>query len=303
MLAAVKPPTRTSMPDDGMSVLRRRLTRSVVALSCGELNGNTCQDQVPGANSSPLVMKAMSVSSINLSRNALAVSIVRVGSVLTRISGPVPPAPNPRAIRSYALRAVLSLGRFPVSPNPSRIDVSGAASRSSTSNPRISGGQGRRWMNRLHRYQNCCCRGFRWRCGRWIRSDVPNRRVLTTITRVAITTAPSSAKPRAIPVKTPTNESSTNAPTAIAAALDVSSIRWPANPIRAGSSVIEASIINKTLIADAAASPRTNDSPMMNSPNNEMITVMPAKMTARPEESTAWMTASSGSRPACRCSR
>ena len=52
------------------------------------------------------------------------------------------------------------------------------------------------------------------------------------MTMMPTTTAPSSAKPRAIPVNTPTRASTTNAPTAMAAALDVWSIRWPANPMQ-----------------------------------------------------------------------
>ena len=55
----------------------------------------------------------------------------------------------------------------------------------------------------------------------------------------------------------------------------------------AGSSVSAASIITSTLTALATAKPRTKASPMMNRPSNEIITVMPAKMTARPDESTA----------------
>ncbi len=104
-------------------------------------------------------------------------------------------------------------------------------------------------------------------------------------------------------MNTPVIASTTKAPTAIAAARDVSSMRLPAKPISAGSSVIAATIITSTLTALATASPRTKERPMMNRPSNEIITVMPAKMTARPEESTAWTMASSGSIPAWKFSR
>ncbi len=121
--------------------------------------------------------------------------------------------------------------------------------------PTSNGGHGRRWMRRLQRYQNCCSRGLtRW-CGMCLRSDRPKGRKLPPTTSAAITNASPNAAPSFKPVNTPTMASNTNAPTAIAAARDVSSIRRPAMPINAGSSVIDAIIITSTLRALATARP------------------------------------------------
>ena len=47
--------------------------------------------------------------------------------------------------------------------------------------------------------------------------------------------------------------------------------------------MIAAIIIISTPVAPAIARPRTNSSPITNRPSSEIMTVMPAKRTARPE--------------------
>ena len=70
-----------------------------------------------------------------------------------------------------------------------------------------------------------------------------------------------------------------------------------------GSSVTDAIIITKTPTTAPIARPRANASPITNKPRSEMITVMPAKITARPDVSTASTTASSTVRPSASPSR
>ena len=83
----------------------------------------------------------------------------------------------------------------------------------------------------------------------------------------------------------------------------VNSIRWPAKPRRAGSSVSEATAVTATTVAAAAASPVTNARPMRTMPSSEMTTVVPANATARPAVSRATTVASSIEAPLCRFSR
>ncbi len=74
----------------------------------------------------------------------------------------------------------------------------------------------------------------------------------------------------------------------------------PTKPSTAGSSVTAAATVSATTAAAPMPSPLMNDSPIASMPSNAMITVSPAKSTARPDVSIAVTTASSGSRPACR---
>ena len=62
----------------------------------------------------------------------------------------------------------------------------------------------------------------------------------------------------------------------------VTSTRSPTKPSSAGSSVTDASMVNNTVIDAPIAKPFMNDTPMINMPNSEMTTVVPAKITARP---------------------
>ena len=77
----------------------------------------------------------------------------------------------------------------------------------------------------------------------------------------------------------------------------------PTNPSMAGRSVRLASIVISTPTAMPTASPRTIDRPIVNRPSTAMITVMPAKSTARPAVSSARTVDRSGSDPDCRPSR
>ena len=81
------------------------------------------------------------------------------------------------------------------------------------------------------------------------------------------------------------------------------SILVPTHPRSAGSSVSEPRIIISTPMAEAMATPVTKLRPMRVSPSSEMITVMPAKSTARPLVSIDSATASSTPRPSLSPSR
>ncbi len=95
----------------------------------------------------------------------------------------------------------------------------------------------------------------------------------------------------------------TNSATPVAAAFEVVWIRVPVIASSAGSRVIDASIITSTPIALEMARPFTKAMPINSKPSSEMITVMPANTTARPDESTEATIAVSGSSPIARCSR
>ena len=77
----------------------------------------------------------------------------------------------------------------------------------------------------------------------------------------------------------------------------------PTKPSTAGNSVIDATIVMSTPSEIAMATPRLLDSFMSSRPRIEIITVVPAKRTARPAVSTARTTAPSGSSPARNASR
>ncbi len=71
----------------------------------------------------------------------------------------------------------------------------------------------------------------------------------------------------------------------------------PTKPSTAGSRVTAASTVHATTAAEPMPRPLMNDRRMASMPTRAMITVRPAKSTARPEVSMAVTTASSGSRP------
>ena len=83
----------------------------------------------------------------------------------------------------------------------------------------------------------------------------------------------------------------------------VSSIRWPANPSSAGSSVSEATTVMATTTAALTARPWMKLMPITTMPRNDTTTVTPAKATARPAVSIAMDVASSGVWPWWRFSR
>ena len=126
----------------------------------------------------------------------------------------------------------------------------------------------------------------------------------TKLTAVIATapTRPSKSTGSEWKIIAPNAQSTTTASAAIAARV-VTSMRCFTMPRSAGSKVTDASIMTSTPIAAPVASPRTNDKPMMYKPSSEIMTVTPAKRTARPLVSTASTTASSTDIPACRPSR
>ena len=67
----------------------------------------------------------------------------------------------------------------------------------------------------------------------------------------------------------------------------VTSTRSPANPRSAGSRVSDATTVVATTSAAEMARPETNETPMTSIPRNEITTVAPAKVTARPAVSIA----------------
>ena len=83
------------------------------------------------------------------------------------------------------------------------------------------------------------------------------------------------------------NTATTITATVISAARVVLSMRAPTQPSSAGSSVSDASTISSTPTADAMATPVTNARPISDRPSRAMMTVVPAKITARPLVSSA----------------
>ena len=74
-------------------------------------------------------------------------------------------------------------------------------------------------------------------------------------------------------------------------------------PSIAGSNVTDASITTSTADTAPTASPRRKPRFITNRPSSEMITVQPAKITARPDVVIAVMTARRGSSPSCSAAR
>ncbi len=72
----------------------------------------------------------------------------------------------------------------------------------------------------------------------------------------------------------------------------------PTKPSTAGNKVTAAATVRATTAAAPIPRPLMNESPIASMPSNAMITVSPAKSTARPDVSIAVITASSGPRPA-----
>ena len=74
-------------------------------------------------------------------------------------------------------------------------------------------------------------------------------------------------------------------------------MRLPTIVMSEGRSVIDAIIITATAMAIPIANPLTNDKPIARRPSSAMITVEPAKSTARPDVSIASTTDSSMESP------
>ena len=119
---------------------------------------------------------------------------------------------------------------------------------------------------------------------------------------ISTKTAPMSAM-SAVSVITATNEQAINPTRAMSAAHVVTPMRCFTMASNEGNNVTEANIMINTPTTAPIANPRANASPMTNNPSNEMMTVIPAKITARPEVSTASITASSTVRPSASPSR
>ena len=105
-----------------------------------------------------------------------------------------------------------------------------------------------------------------------------------------------------MPSPTPTSAIAAN-PAAIRPRHFVRSMLRPANPSRAGSRVIDASTVKRTVRDAVRPRPPTNPMPMKNMPNSETTTVAPANTTERPAVSIAMPIDSRVSWPACSCSR
>ncbi len=85
---------------------------------------------------------------------------------------------------------------------------------------------------------------------------------------------------------TPTSATATK-PAAMRPRQRVSSIRLPAKPTSAGSSVSDAATVTATTDAAPIARPVTKVTPMRSMPSSEMTTVVPANSTDRPAVSRA----------------
>ena len=120
----------------------------------------------------------------------------------------------------------------------------------------------------------------------------------STTTASSTATKASSGNPR----PTPSSATATS-PAAISPRQRVTSMRSRTKPSSAGSSVTAAIIVTPTVTAAPIASPVMNDSPISSIPSSEIITVRPAKITARPAVSIAVRVACSGVLPASRPSR
>ena len=66
-------------------------------------------------------------------------------------SGPLVPGPKPVAMRSYACRCVVDVGRLPSSDSPRRIDSTGHAITSRISTPAMANGHACRATSVAHR--------------------------------------------------------------------------------------------------------------------------------------------------------
>jgi len=154
-------------------------------------------------------------------------------------------------------------------------------------------------MKRLQRYQNVNSLAFWTRFGNAMRNGLTTK--LINVMRTA--EAMPAKKIGSDSATTETKAKTTNAISAINAARVVTSIRCLTIANSEGNKVIDAIIMSNTPMTAPIARPRANARPMRKSPRSEMITVMPAKMTARPEVSTASTTASSTLRPFSRPSR
>ena len=159
-LAATIPPTATvrSVPAmaSGIAVSRSVSTRSSVASSWGEVVGTTVSTAV-----SPASLRTGAVTRATPSTAPSSVPTAWLEASSSRpeapwtvtIIGAAKPGPKPSASRSYAWWVVEAGGSFWASGNPRRMPRRGAASARRTASPPIAANQGRRWTNRLHRYQ------------------------------------------------------------------------------------------------------------------------------------------------------
>ena len=184
---------------------------------------------------------------------------------------------------SYARRTVVDSGALPLSPKPRRIDASGALRVRRKIVAAIADVHGRRWTSRLHRYQKVSCFGLRLRCGIGTRNGL-----IKKLNNVTTTVKETARRKSGIECETTAkNETMTKNARAMSAARVVTSIRRSTMARSEGSNVIDAIIMISTPMTAPMASPRANARPMTNSPSSEMITVIPAKITARPDVSTA----------------
>ena len=163
--------------------------------------------------------------------------------------------------------------------------------------PVASERQGWAWISRLQRYASVRSVGTCARRG--------TRRLSAGTKRPPMNTAIASGAPsRSGRRPSPTPSSAIESRPADASAYQrVTSTRSPARPSNAGSRVTEASIVTATVVAAPIPRPEMKARPMSSMPSNEMTTVSPAKMTARPAVFRAAAVASSGESPAWRPSR
>ena len=157
----------------------------------------------------------------------------------------------------------------------------GAASVSSSTAPTDSPTQGCAWTSRLQRQASVRCSGRGARRGTIPRSGGSTDPASNT-TSASGTPSSSGRNPR----PTPSRASAPN-PAAISPRQRVISMRSRTNPISAGSSVTEATIVAATVSVALTASPVTKGSPTRTMPSSEITTIVPANMTERPAVSIA----------------
>src|SRR5580704_13260611 len=173
-----------------------------------------------------------------------AASLFWLGSSVAISSGPLKPPPKPRASRSNAWRVFVPDGSLPASLLSRRRPNTGSRHRIIRPHERTASGHGRRWTVRLHSRQR------EW-CG-----------ALSCTTAAAVLARRRPNGSRRVRGRT---------------------IRSPYFDSIAGSTVSDANIVASTANTEEIARPYRKLTPVTNIPSSAIITVVPARRTARPD--------------------
>ena len=194
---AVKPPTFTADPDAGSSLPRRRLTRSVVALSCALVFGYTCHRYRPSATGTAGEANAtLRVGGDAPWSTAASVAVSAFGSSVTRTSGRAEAGAEAVGDQVVRLaRGVVWWAGCRCRRSPGGCRAAGRRARTSTAAPATNAGHGRRCTIRLQRHQNCCSlRLVLVRRARRLRRPCSDGRKLSPHDRRAATSTPTQER-------------------------------------------------------------------------------------------------------------